>query len=218
MVVKVDGVEKTMRDPFAASGGDYTVNYVTGEVTPTSGSWSGVVTASYSKKSGTGWILRPTGSTGEGDPGRALIIEKAEIQFSDDIAMNSAVKMEVFGLVDFFAPQYLTTNGGPLPPGTPIPIEETVYDSIDQMIDEAVSMFPPIPALSSGSGRGYTRPRYIFQFHYATARPLFSSLGMFMRISVSEPFGGERATATFYAVSARDVGAEKAIEILTTVQ
>lgn len=219
VVVKVDGVEKTLRDPFATSGGDYTVDYVSGSVTPVSGSWTGsTVTASYSKKSGHGWILTPTPSSGVDDPGRALIIEKAEIQFSDDIGMTSAVKMEVFGLVDFFAPQYLTTNGGPLPPGTPIPIEETVYDTIDQMIDEAVGMFPGIPSLSSNTLRGYTKPKYIFQFHYATARPLFSSLGMFMRISVSEPFSGERATATFYAVSARDVGPDMAIRILTTVQ
>ena len=219
VIVKVDGVTKTPRAPFATSGGDYTVDYIAGTVTSVSGSWTGsVVTASYSKKSGSGWILRPTPSTGEGDPGRALIIEKAEIQFSDDTVMTSAVRMEVYGLVDFFAPQLLTTNGGPLPPGTPIPIEETIYDSIDQMIDEAAGMFPVIPVLSTATARGYTKPRYIFQFHYATARPLFSSLGMFLRISVEEPFGGERATATFYAVSARDVGPEKAIEILTTVQ
>jgi hypothetical protein len=219
VVVKVDGVEKTQRAPFATSGGDYTVDYALGKVTPIGGSWTGsTVTASYSKRSGAGWILKPTPSSGDGDPGRALIIEKAEIQFSDDIAMTSGVRMEVFGLVDFFAPQLLTTNGGPLPPGTPIPIEETVYDSVDQMVDESVGMYPSIPALSASTGRGYTRPKYIFEFHYATARPLFSSLGMFMRISVDEPFGGERATATFYAVSARDVGAEKAIEILTTVQ
>lgn len=219
VVVKVDGVEKTQRAPFATSGGDYTVDYAAGTVTPTSGSWAGsTVTASYSKKSGTGWILRPTASAGEGDPGRALIIEKAEIQFSDDIGMTSSVKMEIYGLVDFFAPQLLTTNGGPLPPGTPIPIEETFYDTVDQMIDEAVGAYPQIPVLSSGTARGYQRPKYIFEFHYATARPLFSSLGMFMRVSVDEAFTGERATATFYAVSARDVGAEKAIEILTTVQ
>lgn len=211
IVVTVDGVTKTQRAPFATSGGDYTVDYAAGTITPVV-SWAGAtVLASYSKKVGHGWILRPTS-------GRALVIERSEIQFSVDIGMTSAVKIEVYGSVDIFAPQLLQENGGPLPPGTPIPLEETIYDSIDQMIDEAIGMHPVIPPLSSGTPRGYTQPRYLFEFFYATGRPLFSSLEMFMRISVDEVFTGERATATFYSTSRVDPGWEKAFEILTSVE
>jgi hypothetical protein len=211
VVVTVDGVEQVQREPFAADGGDYTVDYAAGSVTSTTpGAWAGKsVVASYSKKSGDGWILRPI-------EGRVLVIERAEVQFSDDIQMASAVVMEIYGLADFFAPDLVT--GGLIPAGTPIPIETTIYDSVDQMIDEAIGAHPVIPALSSLTERGYQRPRYIFEFHYAAARTIFSSLGMFLRMSVATKYGGERATATFYAVSSRDPGVEKAIEVLTTVQ
>lgn len=211
VVVVVDGVEQVQRDPFADSGGDYTVNYDDGTVSSTTaGAWAGkTVVASYSKKSGTGWVLRPI-------EGRVLVIERAEVQFSDDIQMTSSVVMEIYGLADYFAPDLVA--GGFIPAGTPIPIETTVYDSVDQMIDEAIGAHPVIPALSSSTNRGYQRPRYIFEFHYAAARTIFSSLGMFLRMSVATKYGGERATATFYAVSSRDPGATRAIEVLTTVQ
>jgi hypothetical protein len=210
VTVTVDGVAKDTREPFAASGGDYTIDYSAGTITPVSENWAGQdVRASYSKKSGSGWILRSVDS-------RYLIIEKAEVQFAANIDFNSTFRVTVYGTVDFFAPQLLQSNGGPLPSGTPIPLEASLYKTVDQIIDEAVESYPEIPPFTPAGARGYTQSRYIFQFHYASARPLFSSLGMSMRISIDgdEPYGGERATATFYCLSKTDPGPATALAIL----
>ena len=211
ILVTVDGVEKTARAPWASSGGDFTVNYAAGTITPTTEDWTGkTVLVSYSKATTSAWIVTPSEE-------RALIIEAAEIQFAGDVVLNASLRMEVYGLVDFFAPQLLQANGGPLPSGTPIPIEETLYKTIDQLIDEAIGAYPVIPAFSNAAGRGYTQPRHIFQFHYASARAVYSSLGMFIRISIEgdQPFGGERATATFYCLSKIDPGPAAALLVLT---
>lgn len=212
IAITVDGVEQTPRAPFATSGGDYVIDYVAGTVTPTDPvAWAGkTVLATYSKATTSGWEMIPT-------DGRGLIIEAAEIQFSKDIEMNATLVMEVYGLVELFAPQLLIANGGPLPPGTPIPIETTKYKTMDQLIDEAIGAYPVIPSFSNASKRGYTQERYIFQFHYTSARPVFSSLGMFIRIYLEgdRPLGGERATATFYCLSKIDPGIDEAMAILT---
>lgn len=211
ILVTVDGAAKTARAPWANSGGDFTVNYAAGTITPTTEDWTGkAVLASYSKAATSAWVVTPTEE-------RSLIIEAAEIQFSSDVVLNASLRMEVYGLVDFFAPQLLQSNGGPLPAGTPIPIEETLYKTIDQLIDEAIGAYPVIPAFSNAAGRGYTQSRHIFQFHYASARAVYSSLGMFIRISIEgdQPFGGERATATFYCLSKADPGPAGALLVLT---
>jgi hypothetical protein len=98
IVVTVDGVEKTAREPFAASGGDYTVDYTLGTIAPVSENWTGkTVLASYSHASGSGWVVKPL-------PGKALIIDYAEVQFSTDIQMNDTFVMDVYGNVENFSP------------------------------------------------------------------------------------------------------------------
>lgn len=195
---------KTQRTPFAASGGDYTVDYAAGTVTFATDQSGNDVRASYSKAATSGWIVQPLTD-------KALTIEKAEIQFSADVDMTSTLIMEVFGTVDIFAPELM---GEPynLPSGTPIPIETTLYKSMYQIIDESVGTFPAFPALG-GSTRGTDQPTYILQFHYGAAKQMFSSLGMYIRISLSNDtkFGGERATATFYLLSKSDPGVQSAL-------
>jgi hypothetical protein len=200
--VKVDGVAMTQRAPFAFSGGDYEVDYVGGRVTFYASQAGKAVTASYSYANTSAWILQPL-------PGKTLVIEKSEVQFSADIRMEKAFIMEVYGNADYFAPHL------GLPPGTPIPLESTIYKTIDQLIDEAVLAFPEIPVL--GGPRGYTQSRHVFQFYYAAVRGLYSSLGMYVRILMEDDaaFSGERATATFYCLSQTDPGPEKALELLS---
>lgn len=203
VVVTVDAVPKTERAAFALSGGDYTVDYATGKVTPVLEDWTGkAVLASYSKAGTSEWVLTPT-------PGRGLQIEKAEVQFASNLDFNGSFRMTVYGYAAIFAPQL------GLPAGTRIPIESTMYKTIDQIIDEAVEAYPLIPAL--GGARGFTSPRQIFQFHYASARTAWSSLGMQIRVSIDgdQPYGGERATATFYCLSKTDPGITGALAILT---
>lgn len=206
--VVVDGTEKTMRLPLETTGGDYTVDYAAGTVTPITEDWTGLsVVCSYSHATTSGWIIRPL-------PGKALVIVKSEVQFSQNIGMNAAIKMEAFGNVTYFAPTLAVSGGGQIPDGTPVPIETTYYRSLDQLIDEAIAAFPLIPALSSGTNRGFSQDRIVFQFFYGAAKGLFDSLGMFIRISLvgDEPFTGERATATFYCNSKSDPGVSRALE------
>lgn len=210
--VTVDGVEKEEREPLLSSGGDYTVDYENGTVTPITEDWTGqTVLASYSKAAGSGWILKPL-------PGKALVVSKSEVQFSKDISMTSAIVMEAYGNVTYFAPHLAVSKGGPVPDGTPIPLETTYYRTIDQLIDEAVASFPLIPALSSGTNRGYQHDRVVFQFYYGATKGLFSSLGMFYKIGLSPDasLGGERATATFYCNSKSDSDPVEAMKEVTS--
>lgn len=202
--------EKTQRAAWAQSGGDYTVDYVAGTVTFDQSQTGKNVRASYSKKATSGWVLRPL-------PGKALFIEKAEIQFAVDIDMTATFVIEALGHVIFFAPHLAQSNGGPLPDDTPVPIDTTYYKTIDQIIDEAIMAFPPIPVLSQGS-RGFSKERHVFQFHYATMRTLWSSLGMHLRISVEGDvsYGGERATATFYCTAEDDTDPLAALNKLSS--
>lgn len=214
VVVKVDGVEMTMRDPFAtdfSGGGDYYVDYVAGAIHFDVSQAGKTVTASFSHAGSSAWIMRPL-------PNKALVIEAAEVQFAENIQMNSSFVMEVWGLADYFAPQLLTTADppGPLPPGTPITLSTTAYKTIDQLIDEATGAHPAIPIF--GGTRGYTQPRHIFQFRYTTVRTVYSTLGMYIRILMDDnaAFSGERATATFYCTSEDDTDPMVAITKLSS--
>jgi hypothetical protein len=205
--VFVDGVAKTARAPFQNSGGDYTIDFKNGHIQPVTEDWAGqTVSASFSRYGNSIWYLEPL-------PNKVLIIEKAEVQFSKDIEFNTTFVMGVEGYASIFAPQLIQANGGPLPNDARITIEQTSYKTIDQLIDEAINAYPEIPAISTGSLRGFATPRHIFQFHYAAVRKIYSSLGMRVKITTENDisFGGERATATFYCISENDPGAMTAL-------
>lgn len=207
--VSTDGgttwTEMNQHPPFEPSGGDYGVDYTAGTITFDSTQAGNLVRASYSYESGSGWIMRPL-------PGKMLSIEKAEIQFSIDAQFDGDIVMEAYGLVEIFAPPLAASNGGPLPDGTPIPINETRYKTVAQLLDESVGTFAKFPALG-GAARGTTQDMYILQFHYAAAKLLFSSLGMFLKLSTSSgvEWGGLRATSTFYLTSKEDPGLQQAL-------
>jgi len=192
IVVTVDAVEMTQRAPFAASGGDYDVDYQTGQVTFFSSQAGKVVKATYSAARGSTWIMRPT-------PGKLLKIESAEAQFSDDVELNDTIRFGAWGVADYFAPQLVPDV---LPPGTLIELQATRYMRLDQIVDEALGSYPVIPAMG-GSVRGNTRPRYGFPFRYGAVRVLTSAALMEMRVRLEGdvPYSGERATATFYCSS-----------------
>ena len=202
VVVEVDGVEKTQRAPFASSGGDYEVDYQNGKVRPFTEDWSeAIVMASYNKMVDSAWALVPF-------EGKAVQINKAEVQFSEDLVYASGVRMEIWGLADYFAPGYY-------PPGTKIPIGKGLYNTVDQFIDEAVGSFPPVEPVG-GSDRGITKKRHIFHFYYGVSRQIFSSLGMEVRVQTvgDVVFGGQRCTATFYCTVKSDPGALAALKEL----
>lgn len=154
---------------------------------------------SYSYAQTSGFIVAP-------DTGCYLDIESAEAQFSADAEMNDGINFQILGYIDVFAPQLLDTNGGPYPSGTRIPIKSQKYKTMANLIDEAMGSFPVVPAI--GGSRGTAQAVYGFPFRYGTVRRLLSSAGLQVRACLENdvPFGGERATATFYCV----VGEESA--------
>jgi hypothetical protein len=120
LIIEVDGVLKTERAPFADSGGEYTVDYGLGQVDPQGENWNGKdVRAWYSYSGSSEWIMPPL-------PGKALFIEKAEIQFSGDVGYLDTIVMQALGYVDTFAPDlwdqqalvgpFLGGTGAALPP------------------------------------------------------------------------------------------------------
>jgi len=178
--VYVDSVEKTMRSPFATSGGDYEVDYEAGEVTFFSAP-SGTVTADYSYENGSTWVLEP-------EAGKYLDIELAEVQFTSDVIWNDSIDFEVWA----YNPEDLPNK---------ICYDRLSYKTLRNLIDEAIGSYPVIPQI--GGDRGSLGNVHGFPFHYATLRRLNSSVGMELRVLLRNDtaFGGASATGTFYTTS-----------------
>jgi hypothetical protein len=197
VTVKVDSAEQTMREPYAASGGDYEVNYHAGKITFFASRAGKTVEVSYSYAAASGWVMTPL-------PGKNLDIESSEAQFSDDLNMMDSIQFIVEGYVQVFAPQLWDGYDppGPLPTNTRIPLVTQTYKRIDQFVDEALGSFPVVPAIG-GATRGNLKARYGFPFRYGTVRRLIHSYGMRLvcRLVHDTPYTGERATATFYCTS-----------------
>lgn len=182
---------KTEADPHTGTG-DFTIDYAAGVITFAPAIDAGAsVRASYYRANGSQFILKP-------DPGKALLIKSAEVQFAQDTEMTDTVIFETFGYVDVFAPQLMPG----VPSGTKIPLKRTVYKTLHQFIDESNGAYPQIPTIGT-NWRGVGSPITVFPWEYAAALPLSSAAGMEVRIYCEhdEPFGGSYATATFYCLS-----------------
>lgn len=203
VIVTVDGEEKTMREPFEQSGGDYEVFWEDGYI-KSFDDWTGKnVIASYSKANGSTFILRPL-------PGYNLNIEAAEADFSEDCIMTDGIEYTVYGYSDIFAPQL------GLPSGTKIPISTARYKRLSQIFNEAIGSYPLISVYGSATDQR-TKPQSEFRrtergvksfvqsipFRYATVRTLQSALGLELRIRLAHdrPFEGSLGTLTFYCTS-----------------
>lgn len=187
VVVKVNDVTKTMRAPFATSGGDYEVNYIAGKIVFFASQAGNTVTVDYSYADGSAFIIKP-------DPDHNIDIEKAKAAWSDNFVMNDSVLFEVWGSAAVFAPLL------ELPLGTKIPIQTTEYKTLTQLTAEASEYVPfAIPA-TGGSPRGLSYPQHIIEFRYGTIRRLLSAAGieLHIRLANNTPMGGEYTTATFY--------------------
>jgi hypothetical protein len=177
--VKVDGVVKTPRLPFATSGGDYTVNYAAGTVTFASSQLGKTVAATYSYAVNSTWVLAPS-------DGMLLDVEATEAQFSQNCVLNDTVAFEVW-----------VYNPADLP--NKFKYDSTRYKRMTNFIDEALGSYPIIPAIG-GAARGTGNEIYGFPFRYGTVRRIRSSVGAELRVRLEADlkFGGEHATATFY--------------------
>lgn len=181
-VVKVDGVQKTERAPWASSGGDFSIDYADGSVTFFESQLGKTVTADYSHANGSLFIVAP-------EAGKRLWVEYSEVQFSKDIDVKSHT---------YFQPwAYNPSN-----PPEKIPVANpTTYKTLDNYIEEANGTYPIIPAM--GGTRGFSQDRLTFPFNYATIKELKASLGVEIRVWLEGDvaYGGEYGTATFYCTS-----------------
>lgn len=192
VVVKVNDVAKTERDPHVGSGGDYTINYYAGTVTFLSAlAPSDVVKVTYHYATTSEFIVKP-------DAGKILSIDFVEVQFSTDVDLTDSSVFQPRGLVDVFAPQ-LTPD--PYDSGTLIPIQDPIiYKGMRDYQADAVRSWPTYPALGGSSWRGMSEQIVIFDWDYLRAKPLYSKYGMEISVKLEHdvPFGGTYASATFY--------------------
>lgn len=199
VVVKVNGVAKIEEDPhYGESHGDYTINYASGSITfKVARSLLDVVTADYWYATDSAFYIRPS-------EGKKVNIESVECQFSEDVIMTDSAVFQPYGFVEYFAPQYCTTNGGPYPPGTKIPLGAPLkYKSITDIQAEAIKGYPAYPAMGGNGWRGVPMKINIVNWDYLTATALMSSMGMEIKVYLEHdaPFGGWFATTTFYCSS-----------------
>lgn len=181
-VVKVDGVVKTERAPWAMSGGDFEIDYAAGTVTFFSAQ-TGTVTVNYSAAGSSLFTIAPT-------VGKTLVVENSEVQFSQDVEMLDSIHFQPWAY-----------NPADMPNKVPV-AAATTYKTIRDFIDEAVGVYPVVPAIG-GTQRGLSQPHVVFPFSYKTVKELFSSYGLEIRVFLEDDieYGGEFATATFYCTS-----------------
>jgi len=181
-VVKVDGVVATERAPWASSGGDFEIDYETGQVTFFSLQSGKTITADYSHADSSLFVIAPSA-------GKRLWVEYSEVQFSKDVDLDATIHFQPWA----YNPSDL--------PNKVAAAEPTTYKTLDNFIEEANGTYPVIPAM--GGTRGFTQDRLTFPFKYATVKELLSSSGLEIRIWTESdvPFGGEYGTATFYCTS-----------------
>lgn len=198
VVVKVNGTTKVEQNPHYGSGGDYTIDYDVGRVIFLSAlSSSDAVSVTYFYAVSSVFTIKP-GS------GKKLVIPLVEVQFSTDIVLKDTAVFQPYGYVDVFAPQYLQSNGGPYPSGTKIPLgNPTKYKSMSDYQNDAVRSYPGYPAIGGSNWRGAPVGTLVMDWDYLKAKPLYSSYGMELRVSLEhdEPFEGFYGTATFYCGS-----------------
>jgi len=108
-------------------------------------------------------------------------------------------------------------NMTPYPSGTQIPIQQDYYHRVTQIVTEARGALPTINAIGATAehkalsdikefrrkSRGMKNAIQAVPFNYSTARDLYSSYGMELRVLVGDDsnMGGESLTITFYCTS-----------------
>lgn len=182
-VVKVDGVTKTERAPFADSGGDYVIDYATGDVTFASSQSGKTVTADYHYANGSRFIIAPV-------DGKKLWVERSEVQFSTDVDLKDTIHFQAWAY-------------DPTDPPNKIPVSAlTTYKVARDFVDEAHGVYPQVPSFG-GSSRGLSVAHLVFPFDYIQLKELCDCYGAEIRVWLDgdTEFGGTFATATFYCSS-----------------
>lgn len=168
VVVKVDDVTKTERDPHVGSGGDYVVDYRNGTITFAS-TQTGEVKVTYHYATNSKFTVVPAA-------GKRLVVDVAEANFSTDSQLTDSIVFRPYGYIDVFAPQLLQSNGGPYPSGTQIPLYDVMYKTFYDMIAEANKVYPAYPDMNSSHWRGM-KPVTVFDWDYVRSTEITSAIG-----------------------------------------
>jgi hypothetical protein len=154
-----------------------TIDYAAGTVTFDSAP-TGPVTADFWKAGSSRYTVGP-------ESGKRLLLEHAELQFSEDLDMDAPIYFQIW-----------VYNPADLP--NKVIYRQVVYKNIKDVINSANLGQGYIPAIS-----GLTQNVIVFPFNYLSMIKLDSSLGAEMRVSVGNDseFAGEWGTATFYFIS-----------------
>jgi hypothetical protein len=194
VIVKVNNIEKIEQDPHYGTGGDYTVDYVSGIINFFLGLQpEDVVEVTYYCQNGSEYVIKP-------ELGKKLKIKSAEVQFTKDIVITDSIKFQLYGFVDVFAPQLMPG----VPSGTLIPLgNPVIYKTLMDYINEANGAYPEISAMGGTSWRGMAVSTVTFPWNYQAVTELKSSAGMEIRIKLEHDsaFIGTAATAAFYCLS-----------------
>lgn len=169
--VYIDDVETTT---------GFSINYEVGSVT-FDNAQTGTIKCDYWYGSNSLFTLAP-------DPGKIMIIEHAELQFSKNIQINTPINFEIW----VYHPDQVTY------PGVKVPYQVIKYKSMKDIINAANLGQGFIPACGE-----LTQDILVFPFNYATVKPFRSSIGAELRVTADDNsmLGGEWGTATFYILS-----------------
>jgi hypothetical protein len=191
---KVNGVSVSEQDAHEAAGGDFTVDYDAGSLTFIHArDANDIVTVTYHYATDSAFYVRP-------DPGKALLVQFAEVQFSADVEIRDTVEFQPYGFVDAFAPHLMPG----VPSGTKLPLGNPIrYKSMRDYQTEAVKAYPSYPAMGGTSWRGMSQPVLVMDWDYISSTQLRSDAGMEIRLKLAHDtaFGGAYATCAFYCSS-----------------
>ena len=192
--VRKNGVAKTEQDPHYGSGGDYTVNYITGVITFLSANIdTDVITCDYHYAVDSTFILKPvTGS---------FLVASVEVQFTDDIVLTDSVVFQPYGFVDVFAPQLVGNGEGQIPSGTKIPLgNPLVYQTMTDFYNDCSRSYVAYPPMGGSGWRGCQQSVLVLDWDYTATTDIFSEYGMEIRISLEHhtALTGGFVLATFY--------------------
>jgi len=184
-IVKVNGVELTERPYGDASGSDYTVDYVTGEITfMVAPPDTHAITATYYYAAATDVacsIVVP-------EAGKKYQIDRVEIQSTPDSCPMTDIVMNVYA-------------GAAPPNGFPI-ARPTIIKNVTDIVNWAYGARPQIPAQGGANARALDTAVNIHQVRYASSIPLLSSMAMYMQVHLAGPveFDGTWATIVIYGI------------------
>ena len=177
VIVTCDGTDVCEYTPFESDYEDciYTVDYENGVITFDEDITDKEILVTYSYAVSSEWRLIP-------QEGKKIVIEKSEVQFSDNIAYTDAIDFEIWAYDANDLPNKKIIN-------------RNSYKSVHNFVDEASGAYPIIPPVGDKK-----QPTIGFPFNYNTVTEINSKFGVELIIKTrnNRVLGGERSTATFY--------------------